>query len=104
MGVKLRFSVVVVAVCCMLIILAGLSQAQSVRVVVLNIRTCTCDASAAQVKELLLDHDGVMDVDIDIARHMVTVTYLEDQVTLPDMETILAENDFQVSGEPFFLQ
>jgi len=103
MGVKLRFSVVV-TVCCMLLILAGMSQAQSVRVVVLNIRTCTCDASAEQVRGLLGEQEGVMEVDIDIGRHMVTVTYLEDQVTLQDLETILAENDFQVSGEPFFLQ
>lgn len=103
MGAKLRFSVALSA-CCMLLVLAGMSQAQSVRVVVMNIRTCTCDASAEQVRTLLDEQEGVMEVDIDIGRHMVTVTYQEDLITIGEMEKMLTENDFAVHGEPFFLQ
>jgi copper chaperone CopZ len=100
---KISFCVAV-PVCCLLLVLAGMSQAQSVRVAVLNIRTCTCDASAEQVRTLLDEQEGVMEVDIDIGRHMVTVTYQEDLITMDDMEKILADNDFAVHGEPFFLQ
>jgi copper chaperone CopZ len=103
MGAKLRFSLAA-GVCCLLLVLAGMSQAQSVRVVVLNIRTCTCDASAEQVRTLLDEQEGVMEVDIDIGRHMVTVTYQEDLIAIDEMEKMLAENDFAVHGEPFFLQ
>lgn len=80
------------------------AQAQSLRVAVMNVRTCTCDASADEVNGILGEMPGVMDVEVDIQRHMVTVTFDEDRVSLQEMKEKLARNDHRVHGKVRFLQ
>lgn len=80
------------------------AQAQTLRVAVMNVRTCTCDASADEVNTILGEMPGVMDVEVNIQRHMVTVTYDEDRIGLQEMKEKLAQNDHRVHGKVRFLQ
>ncbi|MCF8030936.1 MAG: heavy-metal-associated domain-containing protein [Desulfohalobiaceae bacterium] len=88
----------------LLFIGAWAAQAQNLRVAVMNVRTCTCDASADEVNIILGEMPGVMDVEVDIQRHMVTVTFDENRVSLQDMKEKLARNDHRVHGKVRFLQ
>ena len=100
---RLTPSIAVMAV--LLLLFAGFAaQAQTLRVAVMNVRTCTCDASADEVKTILEKMPGVQDVEVDIQRHMATVTYDESQVSLKEIKDKLAQNDHRVHGEVYFLQ
>lgn len=88
----------------LLLTAAWAAQAQNLRVAVMNVRTCTCDASAEEVNTILGEMPGVMDVEVNIQRHMVTVTFDEDRVSLQEMKEKLAKNDHRVHGKVRFLQ